>query len=170
MNARDDLKLEIDIVWEDDGWPDRAMCENIAFDAARLAYSGAISEAAIKARGNAAEVSLVFAADDYVKELNLNWRGMDKSTNVLSFPALDDLALSGAPRLLGDVVLARQTVVAEAAEQGKPVVHHVGHLVCHGMLHLLGYDHLTDTDAKDMESLETALLAQLKIPDPYANE
>lgn len=170
MSVEEGAALDVDVVWEDNGWPEGELCKDLALRAARLAYSDAATEAAVAARAKAAELSLVFANDERVRELNFNWRGQDKSTNVLSFPAFDEMSLPDAPNLLGDIVLARQTVLAEAAQQDKPLTHHVAHLVCHGMLHLLDYDHLTDNDAEQMESLETAILAKLEIPDPYADE
>ena len=114
------------------------------------------------------ELSLVFADDATVQALNAEWRGKDKPTNVLSFPAFPLKPGDKLPPLLGDVILAFETVAREAAEEGKPLDHHVSHLVLHGFLHLLGYDHETDADAEVMEALETRILAKLAIPDPYA--
>ena len=101
--------------------------------------------------------------------LNSDWRGIDRPTNVLAFPGWDpDAPLPAeAPLLLGDVVLARETVAREAKEQGKTVTDHLGHLVVHGVLHLLGYDHAIDAEAAVMETLETAILAELGVADPY---
>ena len=99
--------------------------------------------------------------DAEVRQLNARWRGKDKPTNVLSFPA-------GDPVLIGDVVLAFQTVKREAAEQGKHFGDHLSHLVVHGALHLIGYDHVKARDAEAMEALERRVLAGLGIADPYA--
>lgn len=99
------------------------------------------------------------------RELNLRWRGRDYATNVLSFPA-EDLA-EIAPDLLGDIVLCAPVVVAEAAEQGKPVMAHWAHLTVHGVLHLLGFDHEDDAAAALMEEHERAILAGMGIADPY---
>lgn len=119
-----------------------------------------------------AELSVVLADDATVRTLNRDYRGKDKPTNVLSF-ALTEAAgpepEPGAPILLGDVILARETVVREAAEQGKPEDDHLTHLVVHGVLHLLGYDHEQDDEAEAMERLETRVLAGLGIRDPYAD-
>jgi len=112
------------------------------------------------------EVGLLLADDETVRELNRTWRGQDKSTNVLSFPDGSD-APPGAPRMLGDIVLAYGTVAAEAEAQGKALEHHLVHLVVHGMLHLLGYDHENDRGAEEMEGLETEILAGFGIADPY---
>lgn len=119
------------------------------------------------------EVSLLFTNDSEQRRLNRNWRQHDKPTNVLSFPNMDEESWRLAPerpQLLGDVVLARETVTREARDQGKSVVDHALHLVVHGMLHLLGYDHEEATGAEEMEDLERAILADLGIADPYADE
>jgi len=114
----------------------------------------------------AAELSLVLADDATVRELNTRWRGKDAATNVLAF-ASDEPPAKGKPVLLGDVVLAYETVAAEAKEQGKRLADHLRHLVIHGVLHLLGYDHVKAAPAKRMEALETRILASLGIADPY---
>jgi probable rRNA maturation factor len=113
-----------------------------------------------------AELSLVLADDATVRDLNARWRGKDAPTNVLAF-ASDEPPVAGKPVLLGDVVLAFETVAAEAKAQGKSLADHLRHLVIHGVLHLLGYDHAATAPAKRMESLETRILASLGIADPY---
>ena len=117
-----------------------------------------------------AEASVVLATDATVRALNRQWRHQDKPTNVLSFPSGVDAASlpAGLPYPLGDIVLAAETVAREAAEQAIPPLHHVQHLVVHGLLHLAGYDHATDAEALAMEALETGILAGLGIPDPHA--
>jgi probable rRNA maturation factor len=123
-----------------------------------------------------AEMSLVLADDALVQTLNRDYRDKDKPTNVLSFALLDDLddtddALArdeGMPILIGDVILAFETVQREAREQGKSIKDHLAHLVIHGVLHLLGYDHQSDPDADRMERLETSILARMGIADPYS--
>jgi len=118
----------------------------------------------------AAELSLVLADDARLRTLNRDWRGADKPTNVLAFPAGDgvaDGAAGGPPRQLGDVILAYETVIAEARAQGKPASAHLSHLVVHGVLHLLGFDHQSAAEAADMEAAEIAILAGLGLPDPY---
>ena len=121
------------------------------------------------------EVSVRLTDDDAVRALNARWRGKDKPTNVLSFPLLeadelDDVdQVSGGPELmLGDIVLARGVCVAEAADKCLPVALHAAHLLVHGTLHLLGYDHGHDAAAQDMEAREIRALARLGIGDPYA--
>ena len=113
------------------------------------------------------EVSIVLGDDALVRRLNAAYRGQDKATNVLSFPAGGETGPQIAPRLLGDIVLAYETVDREAREQGKSVPDHAAHLCVHGLLHLLGHDHQGDADAVAMEALETAILAELGIADPF---
>jgi probable rRNA maturation factor len=112
-----------------------------------------------------AEVSLMLSDDAAVRTLNRRWRGKDAPTNVLSFSAGDDVP--GGPRLLGDVVLAFETVAREAAAQGKPLAHHVRHLIVHGVLHLLGHDHERERAAVQMERRERRILEGFGVPDPY---
>jgi probable rRNA maturation factor len=110
--------------------------------------------------------------DAGIRTLNSNWRGIDKPTNVLSFPALQPTGASredDAPRMLGDIAIAYQTMRKEADDEQKPFDHHLSHLAVHGFLHLIGYDHETDDDAEAMETLEAEILAQLGIPNPYAD-
>jgi probable rRNA maturation factor len=115
------------------------------------------------------EVSVKFTSDDEVRALNAEWRAKDRTTNVLSFPMADEAALgTPAAALLGDVVLAQGVCAAEAADRQMPVETHATHLVVHGTLHLLGYDHETsDEDAERMEEVERRALASLGISDPY---
>ncbi len=116
------------------------------------------------------EVSVLLADDETVRGLNRDWRGKDKPTNVLSFPAAEQPRPPGMPRPLGDVVLAYDTMLRESAEQSKPLKHHLVHLLVHGTLHLLGQDHETgEAQAEAMESLEIAALAKLGIANPYAD-
>ncbi|MEQ1578784.1 MAG: rRNA maturation RNase YbeY [Hyphomicrobium sp.] len=115
------------------------------------------------------DVCVALSDDANVRRLNAAYRNKDKPTNVLSFPAGDDAQEPDAPAVfLGDVVLALETVLREAAELGIPAQQHVQHLAVHGVLHLIGYDHETEEDAAVMEGLETAILANLGLPDPYA--
>lgn len=122
--------------------------------------------------GRALELSILLTDDDRVRELNRVWRHQDRATNVLSFPSgAEDLGLpSGVALPLGDLALALETVEAEAAGAGRPAAHHIAHLVVHGVLHLLGHDHEASSEAEIMESLETAILAELDIPDPWADD
>jgi probable rRNA maturation factor len=109
--------------------------------------------------------------DAGIRTLNKNWRGIDKPTNVLSFPALQsERTADNAPRMLGDIASAYETTRSEADAEHKPFDHHLSHLAVHGFLHLVGYDHENDNDAEIMEGLERDILAQLGIPDPYAHD
>jgi probable rRNA maturation factor len=138
--------------------------------AARL--SAAAARAAVAGAGKPlpapAELSIVLGDDALLRRLNRTWRGRDKPTNVLSFPAEDDAARpEGAPLLLGDVVLAFETVAREARAQSKRLADHLRHLVIHGVLHLLGFDHARAADARRMEALERTVLRGLGVADPY---
>ncbi len=115
---------------------------------------------------DAAELSLVLGDDHLLRQLNRDWRGIDKPTNVLSFPS-GDTPPPGAPLLLGDVILAFETMKGEAAAQDKTLGDHLSHLVIHGVLHLLGFDHEEAAEAEAMEALETRILSGLGIADPY---
>jgi probable rRNA maturation factor len=118
------------------------------------------------------ELAVMLTDDAGIRTLNSNWRGIDKPTNVLSFPALQPTGASredDAPRMLGDIAIAYQTMRKEADDEQKPFDHHLSHLAVHGFLHLIGYDHETDDDAEAMETLEAEILAQLGIPNPYAD-
>jgi probable rRNA maturation factor len=119
-----------------------------------------------------AELAVMLTDDTGIRTLNSNWRGIDKPTNVLSFPALPPTGSGGpdqAPRMLGDIAIAYETTRKEADDEQKPFDHHLSHLAIHGFLHLMGYDHETDDDAETMEGLEQDILAQLGIPDPYTD-
>jgi len=117
------------------------------------------------------ELAIMLTDDAGIRTLNSNWRGIDKPTNVLSFPALQPSGPRGpddAPRMLGDIAIAYETTRSEADEEQRPFDHHLSHLAVHGFLHLIGYDHEKDDDAEAMEALEREILSQLGIPDPYA--
>lgn len=122
--------------------------------------------AALSETVESAEITVRFVAEDEGRELNREFRGRGNAaknyaTNVLSFP------YSPSPQLAGDLVLCQQIVLREAAEQKKPVRHHLAHLLIHGMLHLQGYDHETGEEAEIMEARERELLKRFRIPDPY---
>ena len=145
----------IDIEVEDPTWTE-------ALPQAEMFVRGA-ALAALDREGAAHEgVTILLTDDDSVRALNAQFRGQDKPTNVLSFPAPDN-----PERFAGDVALAYGVCAREAAEQGKPIAHHLQHLTVHGVLHLLGYDHIGDDEAEVMEDLERAVLADLGVPDPY---
>ena len=115
------------------------------------------------------EVSLVLADDAMMADINSQWRNQPKPTNVLSFPAFP-LVPGGEPGpMLGDIILARETIEREAADLGKPVDEHITHLIVHGFLHLFGYDHIENSDAEKMEAIETRILTSLDLSDPYGD-
>jgi len=115
------------------------------------------------------EVSLVLADDEMMAGINSQWRNQPKPTNVLSFPAFP-LVPGGQPGpMLGDIILARETIEREAGELGKPVDEHITHLIVHGFLHLFGYDHMKNNDAEKMEAIETRILIALGLSDPYGD-
>lgn len=155
--------LTVDVTIESPEWaamlPD---AETGAREAARMAWSAVATGAS-----GPAEISILLADDAAVRDLNRRHRGRDKPTNVLSFPIGDADGGDGMPVLLGDVVLASGVVAREASAQGKRIDAHLRHLVVHGVLHLLGYDHETDPDAESMESLEVRILEKLAVPNPY---
>ena len=142
---------------------------------ARKAAEAAIAESQYPELGEserAVEISVTLTDDEHVRELNSHWRGKDKPTNVLSFPMADELDLTranvdGRELLLGDIILARGVCTAEAAEKGVKFEDHATHLLVHGTLHLLGYDHHDDAEAADMEAREVRALNRLGIADPY---
>ena len=150
--------LNIEISRNTEGWPE-------ALDArADQAVRAALTQSKAKVTG-AAELSIVLTDDAEQQVLNRDWRGIDKPTNVLSFPQIEPFGpVSG---LLGDIILARETLVREAQDEGVSVEDHFTHLVVHGFLHILGYDHIEEAEALEMEGLETRILATLGIPDPY---
>lgn len=156
QNRRDDF-LTVDITRRAGGW-DELLSDDLLIRAARAAYAGTRAE-------GPAEISVLLSDDAEIRTLNKTWRGKDKPTNVLSFPLGDHAGGGDAP--LGDIVLAYETVSREAAERGLDLGHHAAHLVVHGMLHILGYDHGNDEDADHMEGLEVRILATLGIPNPY---
>lgn len=113
------------------------------------------------------ELSLVFTDDANIRTINSKWRYIDKATNVLSFPAFSIQPGQRPGPILGDIVIARETVQREAQEENKSFDDHLSHLIVHGLLHLTGYDHQNDEEAEQMESLERKILASLGISDPY---
>jgi probable rRNA maturation factor len=154
------------------GW--RHTCpdaDRLAREAARVAVAIGVTTMGL-APLVTVELCIVLADDAEQQRLNSLFRGQDTPTNVLAFPAWDPGMPSppGAPLLLGDIVLAFETVAEEATEQNKPLADHLRHLIVHGVLHLLGYDHQTVDAESMMEALETVILAKLGVPDPYHND
>jgi probable rRNA maturation factor len=154
--------VDIALSVEAGDWPDEAELASLG----DRAVAAALAE--LGAKGGRSELSVLFTDDAHIRVLNAEWRGKDKATNVLSFPAFPIEPGDALPPMLGDIVLAAETVRAESTLESKPFDHHLTHLVVHGLLHLLGYDHETDDDAEEMEGLERRILARLAIADPYA--
>jgi probable rRNA maturation factor len=134
---------------------------------ARAVLRRAVRRAAAAACLSQGEVCVVLCDDEAMRVLNRDWRQKDMPTNVLAFPVDAGNAAPGRPRLLGDIVIAYQTLQREAHVQAKPFAQHLAHLAVHGFLHLLGYDHRIAQEAQVMERLETSILARLDIPNPY---
>ena len=166
MSDGDDGPPRIDVAIGDAAWlaalPGAAAC-------CRRAAGAALAEAAPPGpeaqRG--AEVSILLADDRAVGALNRRYRGRRGATNVLAFPGAAPVVAGGAPQLLGDIVLARETVVAEARAGALALADHVSHLVVHGALHLLGYDHEEDGAAAEMQAAEARALRRVGVADPY---
>jgi probable rRNA maturation factor len=146
----------IDIEIEDEAWTSALP------DVERIVRVAALA-AAVHEEAAHADITILLTDDAAVRELNAQFRGKDEPTNVLSFPAQPN-----PERHLGDIALAYGVCAREAAEQGKPIGRHLQHLTVHGVLHLLGYDHIGDDEAEVMEDLERTVLAGLGVPDPYA--
>jgi probable rRNA maturation factor len=161
-----DIAIEADPEWDSRSW------ETLV----RSAAEAALAESAfpkLAQSERAIELSIRLTSDHEVKALNARWRGKDKPTNVLSFPQCEAQELSrvapfGPELMLGDIVLARGVCEREAEEKGVSLEEHATHLLVHGTLHLLGYDHQDDGSAEDMESREIRALERLGISDPYA--
>jgi len=154
--------LTADIVITADCWQAEPSAEDIV--------QRAIAAAAGATPGSPdrAELAVMLTDDASIRTLNHDWRGIDKPTNVLSFPAVTRPGGGSQPRALGDIAIAYETTRREAESENKPFGNHLSHLAVHGFLHLIGYDHETDDDAETMEELERQILARLGIPDPYA--
>ena len=167
--------MTLDIILDaDPEWDSNTRWDELAHSA----VTAAIAESAfpqLVEGSRAVEISLRLAGDDEVRLLNAQWRGKDKATNVLSFPMAEGAELAGAtgdgPELmLGDIILAHGVCEAEAEAKSVPIERHAAHLMVHGTLHLLGYDHEDEAQAADMEAREVRALARIGIADPYRQE
>lgn len=163
--------IEIDVLVETP-WPENEPWSALATRAARAALSASAQAGWLDAPVPAVELSIRLTSDAEVQALNRDYRGKDKPTNVLSFPMLDAEELAEGPAhpgeiLLGDIVLACETCVAEAAERGIALADHATHLIVHGTLHLLGHDHHEDGEAEAMERIERDVLQVLGLHNPY---
>lgn len=158
----DGSSIEIDIRIASSAW--RAALPNPAAAVRRAALAALKAELPAKARTS---LSILLTDDAEMRKLNAGWRAKDKPTNVLSFPSENAIDPARPPAYLGDVALGLATCKREAREQKKTLADHVTHLTVHGVLHLLGYDHMDDDQAEAMEPLETQILAGMGIADPY---
>lgn len=156
--------ISIDVTMEAGNWPPGETIEEWI----RRAFAAIVAETGLTIPRQGTELSAVFTDDAHIRQLNREWRGKDKSTNVLSFPAFAPNKAGPISPMLGDIVLAWQTVAREADADGKSIDQHSMHLIVHGILHLIGYDHELDDEAEEMEALERRILSRLAIPDPYA--
>ena len=154
---------EVDVKVEAGAWPSAAKLKTLA----RRAIAAALPPLAVRLAPGS-EVSLLFTDDAHIRLLNRQYRSKDKPTNVLSFPGPSDGRVFGP--LVGDLVFAQETIAREAEIEATPFEDHLNHLVVHGFLHLLGYDHEAEREAVLMEGLETSILAGLGIADPYGGE
>lgn len=154
--------MDLQLAIETDGWPEKQALRDKVLDAVGEAFN----ELGLEPSPQTC-LSLLFTDDEAIRQLNANWRGIDKPTNVLSFPGPEIGDSTEISRVLGDIAFALQTISDEAVVENKPFDHHLTHLIVHGLLHLLGYDHQTDEEAVEMETVETRILARLAIPDPY---
>lgn len=157
----DVTEIEIDLRMDDPGWTCLAGADRLA--------EAAVRAAAVETGLSGGGVAILLTDDETLRTLNGTWRGRDAPTNILSFPA-GEAGRRESPPFLGDLALARQTLSREAAAAGLTLEAHYCHLVIHGVLHLLGYDHVADDDAQVMEAMEIAALARLGHPDPYTRE
>jgi len=162
--------LKIDVLVDSEHWKNAGT--------AKAVVRRALKQAATMLSTKSAELAIVLTDDAAMRRLNRNWRGVDAPTNVLSFATknpgnwhiLDRVSDELDKQLgkhLGDIVLAYETVKREARREGKPFDHHLAHLAVHGFLHLLGYDHGSNAQARRMETIERAILRDLAVPDPY---
>lgn len=167
LTSKEKLNHRIDVSVQDPQWETLGNIESLIVNVAKSTLNSAILPKVAFARE--LEASIVLANDDLVKILNREYRKKDKPTNVLTFASLDagDVTPEGEILNLGDVIISFQTIEREAQEQGKFMLDHLKHMTVHGVLHLLGYDHQTDAQANDMETLEIRILEQLGVQNPY---
>ncbi|MDQ0455283.1 rRNA maturation RNase YbeY [Rhizobium paknamense] len=163
-------KLDIQVAVEDGDWPSEAELEAMSARVLGAAADFLLREEEQPFPDMPVEVSLVFTNDEEIRGINAEWRSQDKPTNVLSFPAFPIIPGDRPGPMLGDIIIARETVQREAVDLEKSFSEHLTHLMVHGFLHLFGYDHMTTEDAEEMEGLETRILAELGLSDPYAGQ
>ncbi|MDD9332199.1 MAG: rRNA maturation RNase YbeY [Bartonella sp.] len=153
--------ISIDITIESAKWNNEKMLYNITENALVTTLQH------LSLNEITSELSLLFTDDTHMAQINARWRNHNKPTNVLSFPAFPLKAGQNPKLTLGDIVIAQETVMREAEEEKKSFQDHLTHIIIHGILHLLGYDHQTNDEANQMEKLEKEILQKLTIKDPY---
>ncbi len=163
-------ELDIQISIEEGDWPSEDELQALAERVLEAAAGFLKSNEKQKFPKTATELSLVFTDDESIRAINAEWRKKDKATNVLSFPAFPVTPGKMPGPMLGDIIIARETVEREARELEKPFEDHLTHLMVHGFLHLFGYDHMDNDEAEIMEGLETRILAVLGLSDPYEGQ
>ena len=156
--------IQVDITYQAEGWIEAF---DMSEDTIAMTIQRICRAVYAEFEEGDAEVSVVLADNAFVQSLNKQYRGKNQPTNVLSFPASDGFCLDGMVEPLGDIVIALETVVTESEEQEKRFYNHFTHLIVHGMLHLLGMDHIVAKEAEEMEALEIELLKSLGVNDPY---
>ncbi|AJY48370.1 rRNA maturation RNase YbeY [Martelella endophytica] len=161
------VEFDYQVSREADGWADEAALEVLSGRVIGAAADYLVAEEGQPFPVIPVELSLVFTDDAAIREINAEWRDKDKATNVLSFPAFPVAPGDMPGPMLGDIVIAYETVAREADELEKSFEDHLTHLLVHGFLHLLGYDHIENEEAELMEGLETRILATLGLSDPY---
>lgn len=149
---------QIDIQMQSPLWEAQPLATQTVHDA--------IATVAAELSTTGGEVCIVLTDDSAIAKLNWDWRGIDRPTNVLSFPASGQTGHQ-EPRLFGDIVIAYQTLERECETENRLFLHHLAHLAIHGFLHLSGYDHETDGQADEMEALESKIMSRLNMPDPH---
>ncbi len=168
-NTKHKADIEIDISCNHSDWENEGAG---LFSVVKDCCIKAIQKTSINENTDSIEVSILLTSDEFIKELNTNYRSKEKPTNVLSFPSNEFQAGNYEDIedyiVLGDIILALETIKCEAAEQNKEFMDHLRHLVIHGTLHLLGYDHIEENQAEAMESLEISLLTEMGIENPYS--
>jgi probable rRNA maturation factor len=154
------MTVDIDIILSSNDWDGVDDLDPLT----RRCIAASVAESGVRL-ASGCEMSVTFCADADIRKLNAQWRGKDAATNVLSFPTPGSVE---AKPLLGDIVVAYETVAREALEQNKTLNAHIAHMIMHGFLHLIGYDHESAAEAEEMESLERRIASSLGLRDPYA--
>lgn len=160
-------QLEIQISIDAKGWASEEHLETLARSVLSGAFDALKAENGLLVPDQPSELSIVFTNDATIADLNRDWRDKPQPTNVLSFPGSPIKPGVRPGPMLGDIVLAFETINAEAMDLDIDFQDHLSHLIVHGFLHLFGYDHLNDEEAEEMESMETRILTALGLSDPY---